>query len=118
VTALYDDDYGVAVRVLAYSLQKVKTQARLVCLYIPGQVSSEVLSSVGKAGWELIEVERIVPPHPPSDQYRDQFTKLRIWDLTQFEAVFYMDGDTLVLRNFDELWGTPSEFGAVRHGKI
>jgi glycogenin glucosyltransferase len=31
-------------------------------------------------------------------------TKLHLWNLTQFSKVVYLDADTIVLGNVDEVW--------------
>lgn len=37
------------------------------------------------------------------------FTKLHLWNLTQYERVLYLDADTLVLNNVDHLFQLPKE---------
>ena len=37
----------------------------------------------------------------------DNFAKLRLWQLTQYERVVFLDADTLVLRSIDRLFGYP-----------
>ena len=114
VSSLYDNSYGIALRVLAHSLDKANMHADKILLYLPTQVHIEVLLEVQQAGWQLWPVKRIDPPKAGvSHQFRDQFTKLRIWELVQYESVIYLDADTLVLRNFDELWSLPTAFAAV-----
>lgn len=42
----------------------------------------------------------------------DNFAKLRLWELTRYERVVFLDADTLVLRNIDRLFSYP-EFSAA-----
>lgn len=42
----------------------------------------------------------------------DNFGKLRLWELEQFEKVVFLDADTLVIRNIDRLFAYP-EFVAA-----
>ena len=58
------------------------------------------------------------PPHRGNGTHLtfvDQYTKLTIWTLGQIsvKTAVYLDADTTVRRNFDELWNLPFEFGAV-----
>jgi len=86
----------------------------MVAIYIPSQVSERSLCKVRQAGWELYPVDRIPPPHyGTAVQFKDQYTKLHIFNMTKFQEVIYLDADTLAMRNFDELWHLPSEFAAV-----
>jgi len=115
VSSLYDDSYALPLRVLAYSLRQVKVQADMVLIYIPQQVNQKSLCQVKNAGWKLMPVERIEPPHQgTADQFRDQYTKMHVFNLTKYEEIIYVDADTLALNNFDELWGLPTKFAAVR----
>jgi alpha-N-acetylglucosamine transferase len=42
----------------------------------------------------------------------DNFAKLRLWQMAQYESVVFLDADTLVVRNIDRLFGYP-EFCAA-----
>ena len=49
---------------------------------------------------------------PPFHTPLDNFTKLRLWQLTEYEAVVFIDADALMLKNCDKLFGYP-EFCAA-----
>lgn len=42
----------------------------------------------------------------------DNFAKLRLWQMTRYDRVVFLDADTLVLKNIDRLFGYP-EFSAA-----
>ena len=42
------------------------------------------------------------------------YTKLHIWDMTEYDKVVYIDADVLVLENVDELFDRPSPAAAGR----
>lgn len=105
VSSIYNDDYVEGVEVLAYSLRRVNIQADLILLYIINRLNQSTFDRCRKAGWYLWPVERIDPPrfaiiYP---RFRDQYTKLRIWSLIQYDRVLYLDADTLVIRDINEL---------------
>ena len=119
VTSLYTDAYGVAVSALGHSISKTSTNARKIVLYLPEKVSNYTLCRVKSAGWELFPAEYIPPPDGGKDifwRFLDQYTKLRIWTLdrppTSLKSIVYLDADTLVRRNFDELFDIPFVFSA------
>ena len=69
-------------------------------------------------GWELHAVGLIKPPNNGEGvwpAFIDQYTKLRIWtlDTMGIKSAVYIDADTHVRRNFDELFEIPFVFGAV-----
>lgn len=64
-------------------------------------------------------MEYIPPPDGGKDvfwRFLDQYTKLRIWTLDRepnsLKSIVYLDADTLVKRNFDELFHIPFVFAA------
>ena len=60
--------------------------------------SNSTLARVRSAGWRLHWVDAILPPRPSSFvRFRDQFTKLHLWNLSEFREVVYMDLDTVFL---------------------
>ncbi|RDX54124.1 nucleotide-diphospho-sugar transferase [Lentinus brumalis] len=117
-TSLYTDEFAAAIATLGHSLNRVNTTARRLMLYIPEQVSPRGLCIATASGFEPKPVQRIAPPNDGRDVYKhfvDQYTKLRLWELDQEGAsqVVYLDADTLVVRNFDELFALPYNLGAV-----
>ncbi|EKM50577.1 glycosyltransferase family 8 protein [Phanerochaete carnosa HHB-10118-sp] len=120
VTTLYSDSYAPAVATLGHSLHLVHTSARLVLLYIPSKVSAEALCLATSSGFVAYPVERIPPPADGRGMlkhFADQYTKLRLWSLDALPdpitSLVYIDSDTLVLRNFDELFSLPYNFAAA-----
>jgi len=106
VSAIYNDNYITGVEVLAYSLQRVNIQADLILFYISNRLNQSTLDRCRKAGWYLWSVERINPPrfaiiYP---RFYDQYTKLRLWSMIGYDRILYLDADTLVLRNINELF--------------
>lgn len=62
----------------------------------------------------MIPVKPIDPPGNGSlARYEYTFTKIRLWNMTEYSTVVYLDSDTLALKNFDELFNMGIEFGAA-----
>lgn len=62
--------------------------------------------------WDRVaEVEPIANPNPPEGQafasFATTYTKLRIWEQTDYDKLIYLDADTLVLRDLQELLDRP-----------
>ncbi len=119
VSALYNDLFTIPVANLGFSLQNAGTSARRILFHIPGRLSARALCIVRAAGWEPLEVEQIPPPNNGKGigyRFGDQYTKLHLWSLDTVlgvNRVVYLDADTLVRSNFDELFDLPFPFGAV-----
>ena len=106
VSAIYNDGYIAPVEVLGYSLQRINIQADLILFYISNRLNRSTIDRCRKAGWYLWSVDRIDPPrfaiiYP---RFYDQYTKLRIWSMVGYDRVLYLDADTLVLRDINQLF--------------
>ena len=118
MTTLYSESYVAGVLTLGQSLKDVNVAARRILLYLPHRISSHSLCRLRANGWEPRPIDRIPPPDSGKGVYYrflDQYTKLHIWGLDRIgiQAVVYIDGDTLVRSNFDELWSLPFNLAAV-----
>lgn len=105
VSTLYNDGYIEGIEALGHSLRRINIQADLILLYIFNRLNQSTLNRCHKAGWFLYPVERINPPrfaiiYP---RFYDQYTKLRVWSMIDYDRVLYLDADTLVIDNIDEL---------------
>ena len=118
-TSFFTDEFATAIATLGHSLNRVNTTARRLMMYIPEQVSPRGLCLASATGFEPQPVERIAPPDDGKGVYQhfiDQYTKLRLWELDETagaRGVVYLDADTLVMRNFDELFGLPYNVAAT-----
>ncbi|KAI0375910.1 nucleotide-diphospho-sugar transferase [Pilatotrama ljubarskyi] len=117
VTSMYNDAFAVPIATLGHSLNKVNSSARRIVFYLPERVSPRALCIATVSGFEPYAVDRVDPPSEGRvhQHFIDQFTKLRLWHLADLDikALVYLDADTLVRRNFDELFALPFNFAAV-----
>ena len=61
------------------------------------------------AGWKIKSVHRIKPHDEKNTfpRFRDQFTKLQLWDMTEYQRIIYLDSDTLVIKDISSLVKIP-----------
>uniref|UniRef100_A0A914CKX8 glycogenin glucosyltransferase n=1 Tax=Acrobeloides nanus TaxID=290746 RepID=A0A914CKX8_9BILA len=112
VTLATNDGYAIGALVLAHSLRKVATAHKIHIIYTDGvtpnmlhQLQStfddstlvDVLDSKDEANLALIQ----------RPDLGVTFTKLHCWLLTQYAKCVFLDADTLVIRNADELFERP-----------
>ncbi|KAL5508497.1 hypothetical protein ACEPAH_6116 [Sanghuangporus vaninii] len=107
-TTLYSESFASGVLALGHSLRAVNTSARRILLYYPDRLTIRTLCHLQRNGWELHPVAH------RSDKDK-QDLMLRLWTLDDvgITSVIYLDSDSLVRRNFDELWSLPFGFAAV-----
>ncbi|XP_064293590.1 glycogenin-2 isoform X1 [Phalacrocorax carbo] len=117
VTLATDDVYCQGALVLGQSLRNHTTSRKLAVLITP-EVSSGMRSVLHSVFDEVIEVDAL----DSADSVRlalmqrpelgVTLTKLHCWTLTQYSKCVFMDADTLVLCNVDELFDR-EEFSAA-----
>jgi alpha-N-acetylglucosamine transferase len=111
-----EDAYFTAVRVLNYQLQYAPTtRTRLsipfVVLVAPF-VSAAKRAVLTAEGATVIPIDLLEPEtanwlQPGESRFIDQFTKLRLFEQTQFSRILYVDADMLLLRSLDGIWDEP-----------
>lgn len=131
VTLVANSDYAIGAQALGRSLQMVGAKWPLMVMTL---YDGPELGALEAIGCTIIPVK----PPPVSDDFRrrhcreeqhrrapftkgtkpafhdplDNFAKLRLWELEQFETVVFLDADVVVIKNIDRLFGYP-EFVAA-----
>ncbi|CAK9145732.1 unnamed protein product [Ilex paraguariensis] len=60
------------------------------------------------AGWKIHVIERIRNPKAERDAYNEwNYSKFRLWQLTDYDKITFIDADLLILRNIDFLFEMP-----------
>jgi len=109
VTLATNDSYSVGALTLAASLKRVNTSRKLVIMVTSG-VSAPVLAALH----EVFDEVATVDPMDSGDlanlsllertELGITFTKIHCWTLTKYSKAVFLDADTLVLQNSDELF--------------
>ncbi|KAI7903857.1 nucleotide-diphospho-sugar transferase [Cokeromyces recurvatus] len=123
VTFLCDDVMGEATEVLVYSLKQTNTNHDIVVLVLD-DVSELVRKRLVHLGAIIINVDQVKYPWDSSSARRKGFnkacrySKLNLWNLTQYKKVVFLDADTMVVKNIDELFNYPQFTAAVDIGGV
>ena len=100
------DGYLPGVEVLGKSLV-ASGSAHTRLAMVTRDVSARARHRLFDQGWRLREVESIGNPTQDTllfPRFANVFTKLRAWELVDFDRVVLLDADTLVLQNVDDLF--------------
>ena len=130
VTLVTNADYAKGAVALVRSLKRTGTEADIVAMHTGG-VASEALAPLGALGVRLLAVDLLptsaafderhargrlhdAAPFTKGEKPRfhtplDNFAKLRLWQMTEYERIVFLDADTLVL---DRL-GNTAAAGAI-----
>lgn len=109
VTFLGTDSFLPGVLALNNSLKKYNKAYGLLVL-TTDLVSAVSIATLNKASIKHKHVERIANPNHLGDDernFRHMYTKLRIFELEEFDKVVYIDADMLVCCNIEELFDCP-----------
>ncbi|MCV0397572.1 MAG: glycosyl transferase [Rhizobiaceae bacterium] len=132
-TLVTNADYAMGAEALIRSLRLTLADADIVVLYTGAAPENSLRPLV-----ELGAMPRLVELLPTSDGFNerharaklhaaapftkggkpafhtplDNFAKLRLWQMTEYDRIVFLDADTLVIRNIDRLFAYP-EFSAA-----
>jgi lipopolysaccharide biosynthesis glycosyltransferase len=109
-TLTHGDAYAPGVEALGRSLEATGTDVPRVLMVTP-DVPHGALVRLADQGWILRGIEPVKNPTPLSQQlfprFDKVFTKLRAWELVEYEKVVLLDADMVVRKNLDHLFDRP-----------
>src|ERR1044072_680334 len=91
-------------------LQTNRHIAQTIDLILLADASIGPKSSRGlkAAGWKIKRIQRIPSPFAKKSAYNKwNYSKLRIWQLTMYDKIIFIDSDLLILKNIDHLFAYP-----------
>jgi glycogenin glucosyltransferase len=105
------DSYLPGVEALGRSLQASGSTVPRLAM-VTADVTAAARNALQGQGWELREVAPIANPTATDGllypRFGNVFTKLRAWQLRDVRKAVWLDADTLVLRNIDDLFERPA----------
>jgi alpha-N-acetylglucosamine transferase len=103
-----DDHYFIATRILAYQLlhapdTRSRDEAIPLIVLVTENVNEEQRARLRNDGAIIVQAEPITSDWVKTDigTWQDVMTKLRLWELTQFERICFVDGDTVLVEPLD-----------------
>ncbi|KAI0454510.1 glycosyltransferase family 8 protein [Xylaria acuta] len=118
-TLLLTDTYLPGALVLAQSLRDAGTTKKLLALVTLDTVSAEAITELKSVYHYVIPVPRIRNAQPANLQLMNRtdlhsaFTKINLWNQTQFRKIVYIDADVVAYRAPDELFDIAHPFSAA-----
>eukprot|EP00250_Pteridium_aquilinum_P008533 c18022_g1_i1 orf=1101-2972(-) len=92
---------------VAQSIRLTGSTRDLVIL-VDKNILPEHRKGLEAAGWKVIEIQRIRNPKALPEAYNEwNYSKFRLWQLTMYEKIIFIDADLLILRNIDFLFELP-----------
>lgn len=93
--------------VAAQSIRMAGSTRDLVIL-VDETISDYHREGLAAAGWKIHTIKRIRNPKAEKDAYNEwNYSKFRLWQLTDYDKIIFIDADLLILRNIDFLFEMP-----------
>jgi alpha-N-acetylglucosamine transferase len=102
--------YVEGIVVLAQTLHKHVSKYPLLVLYTPDTIPDNIVERLVSYGCTMIAIETITPKSPIDykiERFTDTWTKLRVWEQTNYDRLVLLDADMLPIQNMDELMRIP-----------
>ncbi|CAA7013463.1 unnamed protein product [Microthlaspi erraticum] len=101
------EDYVCGAIAAAQSIRMSGSTRDLVIL-VDDSITEQYRTGLESAGWKIQTFERIRNPKAKPNAYNEwNYSKFRLWQLTQYEKIIFIDADMLILRNIDFLFEMP-----------
>ncbi|KAK9691717.1 hypothetical protein RND81_09G214200 [Saponaria officinalis] len=117
VTLLYGDEFVLGVRVLGKSIRDSGSKNDMVVLVSDG-VSDFAISLLQADGW-IVEMISLLenPNQVRPTRFWGVYTKLKIFNMTNYKKVVYLDADTIVIQNIDDLFKCGKFCANLKHSE-
>ncbi|XP_051139034.1 UDP-glucuronate:xylan alpha-glucuronosyltransferase 1-like isoform X2 [Andrographis paniculata] len=102
----------------AQSIRMAGSTRDLVIL-VDEMISDYHRSGLELAGWKVRTIKRIRNPKAEKDAYNEwNYSKFRLWQLTDYNKIIFIDADLLILRNIDFLFAMPEISATGNNGTM
>ncbi|KIR76687.1 hypothetical protein I305_05895 [Cryptococcus gattii E566] len=115
LSSITDPWYLLSTRLLLYQLRhhpRTSDPARPLIVLTTPQIPAAAEDKLENEGAEIKRVELLVDGFPVPEgmgenhHWKDQYTKLHIFNLTTYSRLLYLDNDILLLKSLAPLWET------------
>ncbi|XP_062005548.1 putative UDP-glucuronate:xylan alpha-glucuronosyltransferase 5 [Rosa rugosa] len=116
VTVLHSSEaYVCGAIALAQSIIQTNSTKDLVLL-ADDSITPTSIAGLQAAGWDVRRIQRIRSVFSEKGSYNEwNYSKLRVWQLTEYSKVIFIDADLLVLENMDIFFTYPQLSAAANH---
>ncbi|XP_042049732.1 inositol phosphorylceramide glucuronosyltransferase 1-like isoform X1 [Salvia splendens] len=117
VTLLYGDEFLLGIRVLGKSIRDSGSTKDMVALVSDG-VSDYTKQLLQADGWMVKTISLLENPNQiRPTRFWGVYTKLKIFDMTDYKKVVYLDADTIVVKNIEDLFKCQKFCANLKHSE-
>jgi hypothetical protein len=115
ISGVTDPGYVDSIRLLHFALTRDPLTAdpvkRDFLVIVTERTPEWVKWELRTEGANLVEtdvIEGLGGSFGEDDRYRDVYTKLYVWNMTQYDRILFLDGDTFLVKPIHEIWDDPN----------
>ncbi|XP_021283099.1 inositol phosphorylceramide glucuronosyltransferase 1 isoform X2 [Herrania umbratica] len=117
VTLLYGDEFLLGVRVLGKSIRDTGSTKDMVVLVSDG-VSDYAKKLLKADGWIVEKISLLANPNQVRPKrFWGVYTKLKIFNMTNYKKVVYLDADTIVVKSIEDLFKCEKFCANLKHSE-
>ncbi|KAF2306971.1 hypothetical protein GH714_022913 [Hevea brasiliensis] len=117
VTLLYGDEFLLGVRVLGKSIRDTGSNKDMVVLVSDG-VSDYAMKLLEADGWIVEKISLLANPNQVRPKrFWGVYTKLKIFNMTSYKKVVYLDADTIVIKSIEDLFKCGKFCANLKHSE-
>ncbi|PRQ41660.1 putative glucuronosyltransferase [Rosa chinensis] len=117
VTLLYGDEFLLGVRVLGKSIRDTGSTKDMVVLVSDG-VSAYAMKLLKADGWIVEKISLLANPNQVRPtRFWGVYTKLKIFNMTNYKKVVYLDADTIVVKSVEDLFKCSKFCANLKHSE-
>lgn len=117
VTLLYGDEFVLGVRVLGKSIRNTRSTKDMVVLVSDG-VSDYAKNLLDADGWIVEPISLLANPNQVRPtRFWGVYTKLKIFNMTKYKKVVYLDADTIVVKSIEDLFKCGKFCANLKHSE-
>ncbi|XVE95637.1 hypothetical protein REPUB_Repub02eG0115600 [Reevesia pubescens] len=112
-TILHSAHVYVCGAITAAQSIRMSGSTRDLVILVDDSISDYHRGGLEAAGWKIYTIQRIRNPKAEPEAYNEwNYSKFRLWQLTDYDKIIFIDADLLILRNIDFLFEMP-EISAI-----
>ncbi|EPS62267.1 hypothetical protein M569_12523, partial [Genlisea aurea] len=118
-TILHSGNFYVCGAIAAARSIRLTRSDRDLVILVDDTIGDYHRSGLESAGWKVKTIQRIRNPKAEKDAYNEwNYSKFRLWQLTEYDRVVFIDADLLLLRNIDFLFAMPEISATGNNGTL
>ncbi|KAH7680926.1 Glucuronosyltransferase protein [Dioscorea alata] len=118
-TILHSANVYVCGAITAAQSIRLSGSKRDLVILVDETISEHHKEGLEAAGWKIRIIQRIRNPKAERDAYNEwNYSKFRLWQLTDYDKIIFIDADLLILRNIDFLFTFPEITATGNNGTL